>query len=901
MDAREAHGEARLVALGGVDRIERDLEHEAGPDRAHRSEALGRVVAHPAVELRQLLVGEAEIGLADRLQRFVAPDPERAAQIFDLQGRTGLPEEVIDADFDNIQAMTERGQFDPDEYRRSPAWRSFASRNPYHLAIVKEDHEHLNRLERSWRSIAQSWEMSFAQAERMAIGNQAMQAGGITPEQEERLRELEVWNVDHDFNAPAEAKLFVWMGKQGAHLYGATVQGLERAQYTAPAGALVGAYMATPAAPVTVGGSIPAGAAAGYGTGWTIGMGIGMAEYAFEHEGGAAYLEYREMGFSHEDSVVAARMVGGVNAVLEAGGAGRILKKLPGVERLTNTIGDRLTRDILSRPTFREGMARFARDTSVTMAIEVGTEIAQESATMAGGEILRMTTEEGRGMTALTFDEYARRVGDIAVETMKSTLLLAGSGPMVNLYSDSKRAHQAHQRQLAWQGFADASEGSDLRQRLPDKYREFVEEVAEGDRVMIDAERFDTYWQTKGHDPTEMADRLGVDRDELSEARIDGGDITIPAGQFAEKIAPTEHMAGLGQDIKTSPEQMSYREAQEFDARKDEFKAQMDTLSEQLENTTDLAARERILNDIVGQLIGARYQPHGAQLSAQFLVGIPNLAERAGMNPEEFYDSVFGGIERVRDDALSPRQNVDMQIDPLLDRLRAGEIPGQREMRGPSLLEFIRDRGGLKDEGGELSARDFGKQRPGLLNNVSGDSIDGMAEAAAEQGYITERDETLLMDAIDQELRGDTVHSTQFDVDEELVRTADQLERLQDLVGMAGLDLDTMTNDEVRAALSAFETYDQLADMDLAELTELIAALAASKDPETHAELLNSIVANMPQLFEGQNFGDLQFADTVRHQRTGQLVKRTMPAQALHRRAVKRRGVLQRLLECVSG
>ena len=50
--------------------LERDLEHQP-PIRfvrhfAHRAEPLGGVVAHEAVDLLQLLVGEAEIGLADR-------------------------------------------------------------------------------------------------------------------------------------------------------------------------------------------------------------------------------------------------------------------------------------------------------------------------------------------------------------------------------------------------------------------------------------------------------------------------------------------------------------------------------------------------------------------------------------------------------------------------------------------------------------------------------------------------------------------------------------------------------------------------------------------------------------------------------------------------------------------
>ncbi len=72
VDARETHGQARLVPLAGVDRIERDFEHQRLVGFAHRAEAVDGVLAHMPVEPFQLLVGEAEIGLADR-QQFRAP------------------------------------------------------------------------------------------------------------------------------------------------------------------------------------------------------------------------------------------------------------------------------------------------------------------------------------------------------------------------------------------------------------------------------------------------------------------------------------------------------------------------------------------------------------------------------------------------------------------------------------------------------------------------------------------------------------------------------------------------------------------------------------------------------------------------------------------------------------
>ena len=65
-DAGEAHGDAGLVAGRRLDGVEGDFEHELRRDGAHRAEALHRVLADEAVELHELLIGEAGIGLADR-------------------------------------------------------------------------------------------------------------------------------------------------------------------------------------------------------------------------------------------------------------------------------------------------------------------------------------------------------------------------------------------------------------------------------------------------------------------------------------------------------------------------------------------------------------------------------------------------------------------------------------------------------------------------------------------------------------------------------------------------------------------------------------------------------------------------------------------------------------------
>ncbi len=56
---------------------------------------------------------------------------------------------------------------------------------------------------------------------------------------------------------------------------------------------------------------------------------------------------------------------------------------------------------------------------------------------------------------------------------------------------------------------------------------------------------------------------------------------------------------------------------------------------------------------------------------------------------------------------------------------------------GPmSLVAFLRKKGGIKESGGELRARDLHRRHPGLVNNKRGLELDEARELAAEAGYL---------------------------------------------------------------------------------------------------------------------------------------------------------------------
>ena len=166
----------------------------------------------------------------------------------------------------------------------------------------------------------------------------------------------------------------------------------------------------------------------------------------------------------------------------------------------------------------------------------------------------------------------------------------------------------------------------------------------------------------------------------------------------------------------------------------------------------------------------------------------------------------------------------------LANAMRRGkQPPGKRGQL--SLVEAIAKRGGMTDPGGDLLSMGADRWHKGksgrrkllrasqdgaaVLPGMGGQSVgigytpDDVAMFAWEQGYfpdLTERPTVDdLLQAIDRELRGDPIYApeaTTRDADAAMLDAVDDLERI---ITAAGLDPETATDAEIRAAVGAYE------------------------------------------------------------------------------------------------
>jgi len=138
-------------------------------------------------------------------------------------------------------------------------------------------------------------------------------------------------------------------------------------------------------------------------------------------------------------------------------------------------------------------------------------------------------------------------------------------------------------------------------------------------------------------------------------------------------------------------------------------------------------ATPNVLNDL--------NKSYGQEAVAKKLdaVGIPGIA-----HGEQEEGQIIPGLKNYvvfnpKNIAITHRNGVPVET-PSEFSGNLSSLP-QRQMGIRTLIDFLRDRGGLKDEGGDLRAAEMNSRFKGLINK-NGMSLDRAREAAAEAGYL---------------------------------------------------------------------------------------------------------------------------------------------------------------------
>lgn len=240
----------------------------------------------------------------------------------------------------------------------------------------------------------------------------------------------------------------------------------------------------------------------------------------------------------------------------------------------------------------------------------------------------------------LSLEDVAARVVDTAIVTVGAAGAQGVAGSLAARAADRLEGSAAASRnRRLMEALGEAAQESKLLKRLPEKAREFVEHVtADGPvtDVAVPVEEWTTYFQGKGLDPAEAAEAVLGSPAPYQEALATGSDLTIPLGRYVEKLAGTEHHAGLAQDLRLRQGEMTAREEDLF---RQGLSSRIAELADPgVVEETPQGSDRKVYEDVFAQLTAAGKAPvEAAREAALWQARYRTRAQRLGVDPHELY------------------------------------------------------------------------------------------------------------------------------------------------------------------------------------------------------------------------------------------------------------------------
>lgn len=737
--------------------------------------------------------------------------PDTEAELRRLAQRANVPVETVRADRKEIERQTTIGSIDYDNLiKNSPVTSNFLAAQ---ADVARDDVNILERIEKTFTAGAQGWKQGSIQ-DQLSPYNWKAITGVISPnEQTERQKLLNELNALSNTEERGDNP-FAWFlgqtGYTGRQLVSSVREGGKGAVVGGAGAATVAAAAGTVLAPVlpeemvTVPGAFFFGARAGYITATTV--------YNYKEEAGFAFAEYenlRDTSGQPLDPAVArgaAAAAGLLNAGLETVGDIALAKMIPGLDKLLGAGSREAVKTLLARPTFRNAIAVAGKKWLQSATVEGVTESLQELGVILGRELAQGVSGQEFAPEAVGTD--AERILESGVAGFAGGAGVGLPGAAISTVSNIREVRKANQAADFMEALGDTARSSKLRERLPEVFQDFVARAREQgpvENVYIPVDEFTKYWQSQDVDPAQIASEVGATN--YAEAIATGSDVVIPIENYATRLAPTEHHAALTKDVRLFQGDLTMREVEALEARRQEIETEIQTLMETEGLPSEAPTIEQIKQDVLGQLMGRFDRQTADSYATLYSRAINSLAQRAGLDPMQLHEQYGLQVVVPLPDILQAKAGIDTVLDPLIDRLRAGEVPTAGEIFGKSLTQFLRERGGLQDQGGELAARDAklwdrDNRRPGekALVSKKGMTFDQAREIALEAGYDVGDTEVSFLSALDREIRGEPVYQPGKERGK-LKDIADALMSLEEFLGQQGIDIQTTDNATIKALI----------------------------------------------------------------------------------------------------
>lgn len=742
-------------------------------------------------------------------------DPEAAGRAATISAKTGSPFAVVEenlSDFD-AQLQLERNALIVSNNSAIAGWLADDMKN---ARIAKDDFDNLDMVSKGLSAIGTGWTGSFDYNERLR--EQARKEFGLaTPGWASALDQR---IKDNPKMGGVYGALQAISGFTGG-LLDSMFRAWDETATGAAAGAILGGGLTAEAGGV---GAAP-GALAGAGVGFSVGFNMDQSLIA----AGEFYLNTENV--VNEDGQPldpAARH--GAAALVFLGAYALNQVGLSSVNKSASAAMSELVAAAIAKKTF----AKAVRDFGTGMA-RAGLEGAAIFGAMAGTQIFaeEAAKQLSPGDFAGLFNSEAER--DVAMQRLLTAAALgAAFMPFVKLpfegrtlVLDTMRARQAQNDIALLERLETGAAESKTRTRNLDAFMRFVSSQTDGtpiENVSIPGARVMELYQSlklePGADDPLFGKFVPDIKEQLDQAAETGGDIVMPLSGYITHLAGSDVAKAIRNDLRLRPDGMTFIEAETYAKERgrllEENAVDYQFTLDQVFSQEDPV--QRVYEDAFTKLRQAGHTIDASKQYAGLLAArYRTRSERVGGTKGDAFDMYAAeGLEIKRElPKLLKRVKVDYR-DMVIEALRRGDrMPTDRQLFGPTVLEFIRKRGGIVDQGGELRAMDFGKKgmptgivRPKSKGGKITHGLDETALALWEAGYFPEFQERPspqdLIDAMADELAGNRRY--QFGTDREAeTMFREAVSELEEFLSRNEMDVAKLSNAQIKRALTQFE------------------------------------------------------------------------------------------------
>lgn len=599
----------------------------------------------------------------------------QASDILNTSKKTGLSTAYVSDNMDSINDYLKQDKQDvPSIIQQNPMLADWLSKDPHHVALAQPDMSVLQYIGLQLAAIRNKYKEGQDSVELSNIGYDAL-LGKETPEQRQRQQQIEFdQNNQLDYG-------FGWLSKTPGSIagqipiLGATIKtqimsalalgaaGFATGAATGAGTALIagqaGPQIAAPEEVVTVPSAALIGGTLGARTGAALGFELGTFAATSKMESGLAYLELEKLKDDNGKPIDRATMVGTsiivglVNGSLMAFGQKAIEKAIPGI----GNMGRKESLDaIRNNPAFKQVISDYAKTVGeaaitggVTMFADklvsaAGQEFAKADLSKVdlSGLLQRVFTKENLAQATAAAEEGARGAGG-----------LAGVAGLGNVAMKSKYIHDAQKNAENMVRVGESVQAMKMTQSNREQVKEVINHMTDNQNMYVDADKFVTYFQSRGEDPFKWAkDVFGKD-DELKKAINNGTDFKIPAGDYYSdpKLGSGKNKAFMATITKTEPDGLNLMDIhksidQELQNLPESKPVDLVDQNNSQTQTQDLSTKPKVYklnpinqevkNSIKDQLSNIGFDAYTSdQYSTLYGSTFNSLADKVGVQPEE--------------------------------------------------------------------------------------------------------------------------------------------------------------------------------------------------------------------------------------------------------------------------